>query len=160
MAIPGQNNMRIWRLRLFLALTSLVHVCGNTRHEPRHEDQLEDLCASSRREASSSRSGCRYQRVPATHLMESTRQLPSGRLLALDDQALDARQPRSLEGLGSADVFLGCGRPVSTFATSSEVYRSRHRPSLRTRSLTHRIVRSFVLRTKHVPRTPQFGGFW
>ena len=48
-----------------------------------------------------------FLQVPATHLMESTGQLPSGRLLDLDGQALDARQPRSLEDYNADDVFFG-----------------------------------------------------
>jgi aldose 1-epimerase len=39
--------------------------------------------------------------------MESMDQLPSGKLLALDGHPLDARQPRSLEGFNSDDVFFG-----------------------------------------------------
>ena len=55
-----------------------------------------------------------FLQVPATHLMESTRQLPSGRLLELTGQALDARQPRSLDGYSADDVFFGMrpGQPA------------------------------------------------
>ena len=48
-----------------------------------------------------------YLRVPATHLMESTNQLPSGRLLELSGHSLDAREPRSLAGYNADDVFFG-----------------------------------------------------
>ena len=45
--------------------------------------------------------------VPATSLMASTKQLPSGKLLDLDGHPLDARTPVSLEGFQSDDVFFG-----------------------------------------------------
>jgi galactose mutarotase-like enzyme len=48
-----------------------------------------------------------YLQVPATHLMESANQLPSGNLLELDGHPLDARQPRSLDGCRADDVFFG-----------------------------------------------------
>jgi aldose 1-epimerase len=48
-----------------------------------------------------------YLQVPAESLMESTEQLPSGKLLSLEGHPLDARQPRSLEGFNSDDVFFG-----------------------------------------------------
>ena len=48
-----------------------------------------------------------YLHAPATHLMESMNQLPSGKLLALDDHPLDARRPRSLAGYHADDVFIG-----------------------------------------------------
>lgn len=55
-----------------------------------------------------------FLQVPATHLMQSTRQLPSGKLLELDGQPLDARQPTSLDGYQADDVFFGMRpeRPV------------------------------------------------
>lgn len=48
-----------------------------------------------------------YLQVPATHLMESSQQLPSGKLLTLDGHPLDARQPRSLAGFNADDVYFG-----------------------------------------------------
>jgi aldose 1-epimerase len=55
-----------------------------------------------------------YLQVPAAHLMESTKQLPSGKLLELDDHPLDAREPRSLDNYAADDVFLGMkpGQPA------------------------------------------------
>ena len=48
-----------------------------------------------------------YLRVPANRLMEATENLPSGELLELDGHPLDARQPRSLKGFQSDDVYFG-----------------------------------------------------
>ena len=48
-----------------------------------------------------------YLQVPAEALMESFKQLPSGKLLNLDGHKLDAREPVSLEGYQSDDVFYG-----------------------------------------------------
>lgn len=48
-----------------------------------------------------------YLSVPATHLMESRQQLPTGKLLDLEGQALDARKPVSLAGFHADDVFFG-----------------------------------------------------
>ncbi|MBN1852885.1 MAG: aldose 1-epimerase [Pirellulales bacterium] len=48
-----------------------------------------------------------YLQVPASHLMESVHQLPTGNLLDLDGHPLDARQPRSLHGYHADDVFFG-----------------------------------------------------
>ncbi|MEM7386116.1 MAG: aldose 1-epimerase [Verrucomicrobiota bacterium] len=48
-----------------------------------------------------------FLHVPATALMESEKQLPSGKLLDLDGHRLDARKPVSLEGYQSDDVFFG-----------------------------------------------------
>ncbi len=48
-----------------------------------------------------------YLQVPASHLMEASNQLPSGNLLELDGHPLDAREPRSLEGFDSDDVYFG-----------------------------------------------------
>jgi aldose 1-epimerase len=48
-----------------------------------------------------------YLQVPATHLMEATNQLPSGNLLELNGHPLDARKPRSMEGMRADDVFVG-----------------------------------------------------
>lgn len=45
--------------------------------------------------------------VPATSLMESVQQLPTGKLLDLAGNPLDAREPVSLEGYNSDDVFFG-----------------------------------------------------
>lgn len=45
--------------------------------------------------------------APAETLMESIRQLPTGKLLSLDGHKLDAREPVSLEGFHSDDVFIG-----------------------------------------------------
>ena len=48
-----------------------------------------------------------YLTVPAKNLMESVSQLPSGKLLDLAGNKLDARKPTSLEGFNSDDVFFG-----------------------------------------------------
>jgi aldose 1-epimerase len=48
-----------------------------------------------------------FLRVPATALMESFSQLPSGKLLELERHPLDARTFTSLEGFNSDDVFIG-----------------------------------------------------
>lgn len=48
-----------------------------------------------------------FLRVPAESLMESFSQLPTGKLLSLDGHPLDAREPTSLEGFNSDDVFFG-----------------------------------------------------
>ena len=48
-----------------------------------------------------------YLHVPATSLMESFQQLPSGKLLDLEGHALDARKAVSLQGYNSDDVFFG-----------------------------------------------------
>lgn len=48
-----------------------------------------------------------FLHVPATALMESFSQLPSGKLLDLDGHPLDARTPKSLAGFNSDDVFIG-----------------------------------------------------
>lgn len=48
-----------------------------------------------------------FLHVPAKSLMESFKQLPSGKLLDLDNHPLDARKPVSLEGFKSDDVFFG-----------------------------------------------------
>lgn len=48
-----------------------------------------------------------YLTVPATSLMESFKQLPSGKLLALDGHRLDARKATSLADFNSDDVFFG-----------------------------------------------------
>lgn len=48
-----------------------------------------------------------FLHAPATHLMESTDQLPSGELVELGGHRLDARSPRSLDGFQSDDVFFG-----------------------------------------------------
>jgi len=48
-----------------------------------------------------------FLHAPAKSLMESVKQLPSGKLLNLDGHPLDARQPVSLEGFNSDDVFFG-----------------------------------------------------
>lgn len=55
-----------------------------------------------------------YLKVPATHLMEATDQLPSGELLELDQHPLDAREPKSLEGFRADDVYFGMqtGQPA------------------------------------------------
>lgn len=55
-----------------------------------------------------------HLQVPATHLMESEKELPSGRLLPLDGHPLDARQPVSLEGYHADHVFYGMtpGKPA------------------------------------------------
>ncbi len=48
-----------------------------------------------------------FLHVPAQSLMESFQQLPSGKLLDLEGHPLDAREPVSLEGFDSDDVFFG-----------------------------------------------------
>jgi aldose 1-epimerase len=48
-----------------------------------------------------------YLHVPAQSLMESSQQLPSGKLVNLKGHKLDARKPVSLEGYHSDDVFFG-----------------------------------------------------
>ena len=48
-----------------------------------------------------------YLTAPATSLMASAKQLPSGKLLDLNGHRLDARTATSLEGFQSDDVFLG-----------------------------------------------------
>ena len=55
-----------------------------------------------------------YLTVPAKSLMESEQQLPSGKLLELEGHRLDAREPVSLQGFQSDDVFFGMtpGRPA------------------------------------------------
>ena len=45
--------------------------------------------------------------VPAAALMESSQQLPSGKLLPLDGHPLDARTFRSLDGFNADDVYFG-----------------------------------------------------
>ena len=45
--------------------------------------------------------------IPATHLMESEKLLPTGKLLSLDGSSFDARKPKSLEGFLSDDVYFG-----------------------------------------------------
>ena len=45
--------------------------------------------------------------IPATHLMESKKQLPSGKLLDLNGSSYDARKPKSLAGFFSDDVYFG-----------------------------------------------------
>ncbi len=45
--------------------------------------------------------------VPATHLMESEKLLPTGKLLGLADTKLDLRKPRSLDEVVCDDVFFG-----------------------------------------------------
>lgn len=65
-----------------------------------------------------------YLHVPATHLMESTSQLPSGNLLELDGHALDAREPRSLGGFRADDVFFGMTPDHPARVTFRDVNRS------------------------------------
>ncbi len=48
-----------------------------------------------------------YLQVPATHLMESIQQLPTGKLLDLEGNKLDARTPISLAGFVVDDVYFG-----------------------------------------------------
>ena len=48
-----------------------------------------------------------YITIPATHLMESVKLLPTGKLLDLTGSNYDARQPKSLEGFLSDDVYFG-----------------------------------------------------
>ncbi len=48
-----------------------------------------------------------YVTIPATHLMESVKLLPTGKLLELTGSNYDARQPKSLEGFLSDDVYFG-----------------------------------------------------
>ncbi len=48
-----------------------------------------------------------FLHVPAKSLMESFQQLPSGKLLDLEGHPLDAREPVSLAGFNSDDVFFG-----------------------------------------------------
>jgi aldose 1-epimerase len=45
--------------------------------------------------------------IPATHLMESEKLLPTGKLLDLAGSKYDARPPKSLEGFVSDDVYSG-----------------------------------------------------
>jgi aldose 1-epimerase len=45
--------------------------------------------------------------IPATHLMESEKLLPTGKLLDLAGSKYDAREPKSLEGFLSDDVYYG-----------------------------------------------------
>jgi len=55
-----------------------------------------------------------YLQVPATHWMESDRQLPSGKLVPLDNHPLDARQFHSLANFVLDDVFYGMKTEVPT----------------------------------------------
>jgi len=48
-----------------------------------------------------------FLHVPATHLMESIRELPTGNLLGLPGHPLDATQPRSLSGFVADHVYYG-----------------------------------------------------
>jgi aldose 1-epimerase len=48
-----------------------------------------------------------YITIPATHLMESVKLLPTGKLLELAGSNYDARTPKSLEGFFSDDVYFG-----------------------------------------------------
>ena len=48
-----------------------------------------------------------FLRVPAQSLMASVQQLPTGKLLNLEGHPLDAREPVSLAGYKSDDVFFG-----------------------------------------------------
>jgi aldose 1-epimerase len=48
-----------------------------------------------------------YITIPATHLMEAEKLLPTGKLLDLAGSNYDARQPKSLEGFLSDDVYFG-----------------------------------------------------
>lgn len=48
-----------------------------------------------------------YLQVPATRLMESVQQLPTGKLLELEGNRFDARQPVSLADFVIDDVYLG-----------------------------------------------------
>ncbi len=56
-----------------------------------------------------------YLQVPATHLMESVQQLPTGQLLELAENPLDVRQPISLADFVVDDVYFGMtpDRPVN-----------------------------------------------
>ena len=51
-----------------------------------------------------------FLQAPAQSLMASVQQLPTGKLLDLDGHALDAREPISLAGYNSDDVFIGMVR--------------------------------------------------
>lgn len=48
-----------------------------------------------------------FLHVPASHLMESFDELPTGKLLELADHRLDARAPRSLAGFVADHVYYG-----------------------------------------------------
>ncbi len=48
-----------------------------------------------------------YITIPTTNLMESEKLLPTGKLLDLAGSKYDARQPKSLEGFLSDDVYFG-----------------------------------------------------
>ncbi|HEV2970133.1 MAG TPA: aldose 1-epimerase, partial [Pirellulales bacterium] len=48
-----------------------------------------------------------YITIPATNLIESEKLLPTGKLLDLTGSNWDARQPKSLEGFLSDDVYFG-----------------------------------------------------
>ena len=65
-----------------------------------------------------------YLLVPAQSLMESFNQLPSGKLLQLDGQPLDARTPVSLEGYNSDDVFFGMSPEKPAKLEFRDVHRS------------------------------------
>ncbi len=65
-----------------------------------------------------------YLRAPATHLMESESQLPSGNLLPLDGHPLDARTARTLDGYQSDDVFFGMTPNESARVEFRDVNRS------------------------------------
>ncbi|MEM7314456.1 MAG: aldose 1-epimerase, partial [Planctomycetota bacterium] len=62
-------------------------------------------------------------RIPASHLMESTKMLPTGNLLKLDNHRLDARQGVSLAGFVADDVFFGMRpeAPATIESTRSKV---------------------------------------
>ena len=76
--------------------------------------------------------------IPATHLMESTKMLPSGKLLGLDQHRLDARKAVSLAGFVADDVFFGM-RPAdpATIESTKSKLRVRLKAS---REFTHVVV--------------------
>lgn len=80
-------------------------------------------------------------RVPATHLMEAKRQLPSGELLSLDGHALDCRQFRTMDGIEADDVFYGMNPTSPAVVEFENAESSSRRVTFRaSKEFTHLVV--------------------
>ena len=88
-----------------------------------------------------------FLHVPAESLMESVRQLPTGKLLKLDEHPLDARKPVSLEGYQSDDVFWG----MNPASPASVEFRNVGR------SITFRASKEFTHLVVWTPDRPYMG---
>lgn len=85
--------------------------------------------------------------VPAKSLMESVKQLPTGKLLDLGGNRLDARKPVSLEGFDSDDVFFG----MTTDKPAKVEFRDANR------SITFKASKEFTHLVVWTPGRPYMG---